>query len=153
MTQKSRKNSKFSTEQSIAYLIRDLTRQFSRTLQKDIAPYGILLGQYHFLRVLWEQDGITQRELAMAVGMKESTTFTALAGMESLELVQRQRDVGDRRKMIVTLTPKGKKLESVLIPLAKAVNNKALQNFSDTETEQLRNLLGKLSRSLHTDDQ
>ena len=153
MTQKSRKNSKFSTEQSIAYLIRDLTRQFSRTLQKDIAPYGILLGQYHFLRVLWEQDGITQRELAMAVGMKESTTFTALAGMESLELVQRQRDVGDRRKMIVTLTPKGKKLESVLIPLAKAVNNKALQNFSDTETEQLRNLLGKLGRSLHTDDQ
>ena len=153
MTQESRKNSKFSTEQSIAYLIRDLTRQFSRTLQKDIAPYGILLGQYHFLRVLWEQDGITQRELAMAVGMKESTTFTALAGMESLELVQRQRDVGDRRKMIVTLTPKGKKLESVLIPLAKAVNNKALQNFSDTETEQLRNLLGKLSRSLHTDDQ
>jgi|TARA_B110000305_G_scaffold95226_1_gene107250 DNA-binding MarR family transcriptional regulator len=153
MTQESRKNSKFSTEQSIAYLIRDLTRQFSRTLQKDIAPYGILLGQYHFLRVLWEQDGITQRELAMAVGMKESTTFTALAGMESLELVQRQRDVGDRRKMIVTLTPKGKKLESVLIPLAKAVNNKALQNFSDTETEQLRNLLGKLSHSLHTDDQ
>ena len=153
MTQKSRKNSKFSTEQSIAYLIRDLTRQFSRTLQKDIAPYGILLGQYHFLRVLWEQDGITQRELAMAVGMKESTTFTALAGMESLELVQRQRDVGDRRKMIVTLTPKGKKLESILIPLAKAVNNKALQNFSDTETEQLRNLLGKLSHGLHTDDQ
>jgi DNA-binding MarR family transcriptional regulator len=153
MTQESRKNSKFSTEQSIAYLIRDLTRQFSRTLQKDIAPYGILLGQYHFLRVLWEQDGITQRELAMAVGMKESTTFTALAGMESLELVQRQRDVGDRRKMIVTLTPKGKKLESVLIPLAKAVNNKALQNFSDTETEQLRNLLGKLSHGLHTDDQ
>jgi DNA-binding MarR family transcriptional regulator len=153
MTQESRKNSKFSTEQSIAYLIRDLTRQFSRTLQKDIAPYGILLGQYHFLRVLWEQDGITQRELAMAVGMKESTTFTALAGMESLELVQRQRDVGDRRKMIVTLTPKGKKLESILIPLAKAVNNKALQNFSDTETEQLRNLLGKLSHSLHTDDQ
>lgn len=153
MTQESRKNSKFSTEQSIAYLIRDLTRQFSRTLQKDIAPYGILLGQYHFLRVLWEQDGITQRELAMAVGMKESTTFTALAGMESLELVQRQRDVGDRRKMIVTLTPKGKKLESVLIPLAKAVNDKALQNFSDTETEQLRNLLGKLSHSLHTDDQ
>ena len=89
----------------------------------------------------------------MAVGMKESTTFTALAGMESLELVQRQRDVGDRRKMIVTLTPKGKKLESVLIPLAKAVNNKALQNFSDTETEQLRNLLGKLSHGLHTDDQ
>jgi len=153
MTQESRKNSKFSTEQSIAYLIRDLTRQFSRTLQKDIAPYGILLGQYHFLRVLWEQDGITQRELAMAVGMKESTTFTALAGMESLELVQRQRDVGDRRKMIVTLTPKGKKLESILIPLAKAVNNKALQNFSDTETEQLRNLLGKLSHGLHTDDQ
>ena len=37
-------------------------------MQDAIADHGILIGQYHFLRVLWEKDEITQRELANAVG-------------------------------------------------------------------------------------
>ena len=71
----------FLTEHSIAFLTREITKNYTRNLQNAIAPYGILIGQYHFLRVLWEKDEITQRELATTVGMKESTTFTALAGM------------------------------------------------------------------------
>ena len=76
------RQSTFPTDHSIAYLAREITRIYTRNLQDAIADHGILIGQYHFLRVLWEKDEITQRELANAVGMKESTTFTALAGME-----------------------------------------------------------------------
>ena len=80
--------STFPTDQSIAYLAREITRIYTRDLQNAIAVHGILIGQYHFLRVLWEKDQITQRELANAVGMKESTTFTALAGMEKQGLLR-----------------------------------------------------------------
>ena len=82
--------STFPTDQSIAYLAREITRIYTRDLQNAIAVHGILIGQYHFLRVLWEKDQITQRELANAVGMKESTTFTALAGMEKQGLLTRK---------------------------------------------------------------
>ena len=95
--------STFLTDHSIAYLAREITRIYTRNLQDAIAKHGILIGQYHFLRVLWEQDEITQRELANAVGMKESTTFTALAGMEKQGLLTRRRDSDDRRKMTVKL--------------------------------------------------
>ena len=102
----------FLTEHSIAFLTREITRNYTRNLQNAIAPYGILIGQYHFLRVLWEKDEITQRELAIAVGMKESTTFTALAGMEKQGLLTRKRDSSDRRKMTVKLTEQGRALKS-----------------------------------------
>ena len=102
------RQSTFPTDHSIAYLAREITRIYTRNLQDAIADHGILIGQYHFLRVLWEKDEITQRELANAVGMKESTTFTALAGMEKQGLLTRKRDSNDRRKMTVRLTDKGR---------------------------------------------
>ncbi len=143
----------FAPGQSIAYLSRDITRLFSRTLKHRIQPHGILIGQYHFLRVLWEGDGITQRELANQVGMKESTTFTALAGMEAKGLVRRSRHPTDRRKMLVWLTPEGRRLKQVLLPIAKDVNDITADVLSADEIGQLRALLIDLKRALEAQSQ
>jgi DNA-binding MarR family transcriptional regulator len=107
-----------------------------------------LIGQYHFLRVLWEKDEITQRELANAVGMKESTTFTALAGMEKQGLLTRKRDSDDRRKMTVKLTDKGRGLKSKLIPIAKAVNDRPLTGLAPEQVSDLKAKLETLRNNL-----
>ena len=138
----------FLTEHSIAFLTREITRNYTRSLQNAIAPYGILIGQYHFLRVLWEKDEITQRELAIAVGMKESTTFTALAGMEKQGLLTRKRDSSDRRKMTVKLTEQGRALKSILIPIAKHVNDQPLTEFDAEDIAQLKRMLEWLRNNL-----
>ena len=140
--------STFLTDHSIAYLAREITRIYTRNLQDAIAEHGILIGQYHFLRVLWEQDGITQRELANAVGMKESTTFTALAGMEKQGLLTRTRDSIDRRKMTIKLTDKGRGLKSKLIPIAKTVNDRPLTAFTPEQLSNLKTGLETLRNNL-----
>lgn len=138
----------FLTEHSIAFLTREITRNYTRNLQNAIAPYGILIGQYHFLRVLWEKDEITQRELAATVGMKESTTFTALAGMEKQGLLTRKRDSDDRRKMTVKLTDKGRGLKPKLIPIAKAVNDRPLTGLTPEQVSDLKAMLEILRNNL-----
>lgn len=138
----------FLTEHSIAFLTREITRNYTRNLQNAIAPYGILIGQYHFLRVLWEKDEITQRELAATVGMKESTTFTALAGMEKQGLLTRKRDSDDRRKMTVKLTDKGRGLKPKLIPIAKAVNDRPLTGLAPEQVTVLKTMLETLRNNL-----
>ena len=138
----------FLTEHSIAFLTREITKNYTRNLHNAIAPYGILIGQYHFLRVLWEKDEITQRELATTVGMKESTTFTALAGMEKQGLLTRKRDSSDRRKMTVKLTEKGRALKSTLIPIAKYVNDQPLTEFNSDDIVQLKRMLERLRNNL-----
>jgi DNA-binding MarR family transcriptional regulator len=148
----SERQSTFLTEHSIAYLAREITRIYTRNLQDAIAEHGILIGQYHFLRVLWEKDEITQRELANAVGMKESTTFTALAGMEKQGLLTRKRDSDDRRKMTVKLTDKGRRLESKLIPIAKAVNDRPLAGLDSEQLSDLKAKLETLRNNLVGDD-
>ena len=140
--------STFLTDHSIAYLAREITRIYTRNLQDAIAEHGILIGQYHFLRVLWEQDGITQRELANAVGMKESTTFTALASMEKQGLLTRTRDSIDRRKMTIKLTDKGRGLKSKLLPIAKTVNDRPLTAFTPEQLSNLKTGLETLRNNL-----
>ena len=67
---------------SSGYLVRDAHRAFQRLLERRIAPYGVTRGQWYFLRVLWNADGLSQRELSMRVGMMEPTTVIALRSME-----------------------------------------------------------------------
>ena len=138
----------FLTDHSIAYLAREITKIYTRNLQNAIAEHGILIGQYHFLRVLWEKDEITPRELDNAVGMKESTTFSALAGIEKQGLLTRTRDSDDRRKMTVKLTDKGRGLKSKLIPIAKAVNDRPLTAFTSEQLSNLRAGLEMLRNNL-----
>lgn len=118
---------------SLSYAVRDLHRAFSRALQARIVTHGVSMGQWFFLRVLWEEDGLTQRELSQRVGMMEPTTVTALNTMESRGLVDRVRNPHDRRKVNIYLTPKGRALRDTLLGCAAEVNDLSVQGVSPTE--------------------
>src|SRR6266849_4951159 len=101
-----RRGAQFSPVQSSGYLVRDAHRAFQHVLEQRIAPFGVTRGQWYFLRVLWIQDGLSQRELSARVGMMEPTTAVALRSMERSQLIRRLRAADDRRKVRVFLTAK-----------------------------------------------
>src|SRR4051812_49258700 len=103
----------FPLEASVGYQLRTTNRMMQRLLQTRIEPYGITLGMWYFLRALWEEDGLTQRELSQRIGTMEPTTLTAIAGMERAGLVTRKRNEQDRRKINVSLTQRGRDLAAV----------------------------------------
>lgn len=130
----------------IGYLVRDVHRAFSRALQARIASHGVSMGQWFFLRALWEEDGLTQRELSQRVGMMEPTTVTALNSMERRGLVERVRNPHDRRKVNIYLTNKGRALRDVLLPTSVDVNDHAVQNIP---VEELTTAITVLQRMIH----
>src|SRR5262245_43535885 len=68
----------FPASHSIARLVRQVYRVFNKAMQIRLDRHGVTLGQWAFLRALWEQDGQTQRELATELGLKESTAMFSL---------------------------------------------------------------------------
>lgn len=133
---------------SVGYQIRATHRALQRYLQLMIEPYDVTIGMWYFLRVLWSEDGLTQRELSKRVGLMEPTTLTAILSMEKKGLVRRVRDKKDRRRMHVHLTPKGRALQPDLIPLAREVVATAVQGFSAIETKRLLASLGQVQRNI-----
>jgi DNA-binding MarR family transcriptional regulator len=134
---------------SIGYQIRATHRVLQRFLQFKIEPHGITPGMWYFLRALWHEDGLTQRELSSRVGTMEPTTLSAILVMEKEGLVRRVRNPDDRRKWHIHLTPKGRGLKPKLLPLAREVVDTAVQNLSRGEVAQLLKSLAQVQKSLN----
>src|SRR5487761_2729777 len=75
----------------LAHLVKDATRALLGALQMRLTQHSVSLGQWTFLRILWESNGITQRELSELAGVMEPTTFTAVTAMAKLGYVTRRK--------------------------------------------------------------
>ena len=91
----------------LAHLVKDATRALVRALQMRLAEHAVSFGHWTYLRILWEGDGLTQRELSEQAGVTEPTTFSALKAMERLGYIRRRRR-RDRKQVDILLTPKGR---------------------------------------------
>lgn len=128
--------------------VREAHRAIARALQTRIADHGVSMGQWYFLRALWEEDGLTQRELSQRVGMMEPTTVTALNNLERCDLVQRVRNPHDRRKLNIYLTPKGKAMRADILPCAEEIEEAAAQGISPDELAVTVSVLRRVSANL-----
>lgn len=125
----------------MAHLVKDASRSFLRSLQARLARHEVTLGHWTFLRILWERDGITQRELSQEAGLMEPTTVVALRGMEELGYITRERLPDNRKNIYVFLSAKGKALKKKLVPLAEEVNALAVRGLHAADVETTRRSL------------
>jgi MarR family transcriptional regulator, organic hydroperoxide resistance regulator len=137
----------------LAHLVKDATRALVRALQMRLAGHAVSFGHWTFLRILWEADGLTQRELSEQAGVMEPTTFSALKAMERLGYVVRRKRGGDRKKMYVFLTPKGRHLRDRLVPLAEEVNCIAVRGVRLADIATSRSVLFAIIENLARDEQ
>src|SRR5260370_17138127 len=110
----------------LAHLVRDATRGLLRAMQMRLTKYGVSFGHWAFLRILWERDGLTQRELSVEAGLMEPTTYSALTAMEKLGYITRRRMRDNRKNVYVFLTPEGKALRRKPSPPPQPATEPAL---------------------------
>lgn len=134
--------------ESVGYQVRLTNRLIQKLLQQTIEPYGVTLGMWYFLRALWHEDGLTQRELSHIVGTMEPTTLSAIKSMEQSGLVERTRNAEDRRKINIHLTAKGLALKDELLPMAKQVVQTSVKGFSDREFRTFLQLLNAIQANI-----
>jgi DNA-binding MarR family transcriptional regulator len=117
----------------LAHLVKDATRGLIRALTMRLAEHQVAFGHWAFLRILWETDGLTQRELSLQAGVMEPTTFAAIKAMEKLGYVARKQMPSSRKNVYVFLTPAGRALKEKLVPLAEEVNRIAVRGVGAAE--------------------
>jgi DNA-binding MarR family transcriptional regulator len=135
-------------EESLGYLVRDTHKHFARLLQSRIEPHGISLGQWYFLRALWQGDGLTQAELGNRAGTMSPTTVSVLNGLERMGLVERRRHPTDRRKFNVYLTKRGRQLERAMLPCAREANDVAVGDISPEDLHRAFEVLRQVRTNL-----
>ncbi|MET4104068.1 MULTISPECIES: MarR family winged helix-turn-helix transcriptional regulator [Rhodobacterales] len=140
------------SNERIARLVRLAARGFNRALQLRLQTENVTFGQWIFLRILWQEDGLSQRELSDRAHLTEPTAHTALIRMEELGYIVRRNVEGNKRRQHAFLTAKGQRLRDLLEPLALEANDMALSGLSENEQNVLRKALTLMIRNLDEDE-
>jgi len=136
----------------LAHLVKDASRAFVRALQSRLSSHGVPFGHWTFLRILWETDGLTQRELSEQAGVMAPTTFAAVTAMEKLGLVERQQRPENKKNTHVYLTAEGRALKDKLVPLAEEVNEISVTGLSERDIKVARKVLLTIIENLADDE-
>ena len=136
----------------LAHLVRDAARAFQKSLQTRLARHQVAFGHWTFLRILWETDNLTQKELSERAGVMEPTTFAAMKAMEALGYIVRRQLPDNRKNVYVHLTAKGRALKRKLVPLAIDTNHVAVKNISPQDVQTARQVLLAMIENLAADE-
>lgn len=142
----------FYREERIAHLTRLCARGFNRALTRRLAEHGISFGQWVFLRILWKEEGLTQKQLSELANLTEPTVHTALNKLEQQGIITRRTKAGNKRKQHIYLSKPGRDLQEVLEPLAVEANDTALRGIDPDERERFRQMLIVILANLECDE-
>lgn len=121
---------------------------FSRGLRLELAKEDVSFGQFVHMERLWEQDGLTQKELSRRVGVEMASSTAILAELEARGFVRRQRNEKDRRAINVFLTAAGEALKPRLLACAARVNARARSALPKETIEPLLAALERMTAEL-----
>ncbi|MBF0247026.1 MAG: MarR family transcriptional regulator [Alphaproteobacteria bacterium] len=137
-------------EKTPANVVNHLARVMTQALNDQLKAHGVAPGQMPVLMCLWEQDGLTQRELYERVKIEQATMSNTLKRMERDCLIYREPDPNDRRSMRIHLTGMARQLEDDITAKAKQVNKAAFDGIKKKERKQVLDLLGRMIENLET---
>ncbi|GAB3064750.1 MarR family transcriptional regulator [Virgibacillus ainsalahensis] len=110
--------------------------------------YPITSPQFVALQWLLEEGDLTIGELSNKLSLAFSTTTDLVDRMEKNELVERIRDMKDRRVVRIHVLNKGEKIIREVIEKRREYLGEVLEKFSEEQTENLSELLDILYKEM-----
>lgn len=138
-------------ETRTGFLISQIKQVQGRVFQRLLSQCGVDEfngAQGNLLYLLWQADQVPISDLVRRSGLAKNTLTAMLARMEDDGLVVRQPDSGDRRQVIVSLTPKARSLEKKYDQVSQQMNQVFYQGLTQEDAQVLDGLLDRVLGNL-----
>ncbi len=140
----------FVLDESVGFLINrtavNLKRELLRGFRREGHP--VTAEQWAILNRLWEQEGLSQVQLAERT-LNDKPNVTRMVGvLEANGLIYRRPSNSDGRAFEVYLTPDGKRIKDELIELAVEVLDRALRGLDEDDIAHLKRVLERIDANL-----
>jgi DNA-binding MarR family transcriptional regulator len=140
--------SRSGARETIGWRVNLLARLMAQALKARTADRGVLPGQYPLLAALWEEDGLTQKQLVERVAIDQSTSAHTLKRMERDGLLVRSPCETDGRAVRHWLTPHGRAIRAEIAEAVAAVNADTLAGLPPEEVARLVETLDAMIANL-----
>lgn len=95
---------------SLAYDLHVLVRVLDRSAEVRLAPFGISYARYLAMVIVSDHPGLTQRDLAGALGQSEPTASRTAGALADAGLLEITRTPGGGNRRVLALTDPGRDL-------------------------------------------
>jgi DNA-binding MarR family transcriptional regulator len=133
---------------NFGFLLKDVSRLFSRNFERHCAEIGLTLAQCRVLGYLQRNDGLSQARLAELTDSDPMTLGRLLVRMEAGALVERGPDPCDGRAHRLSLGPKASPLLAEIWRLSARTREDALTGLDAADRGQLLALLQRVRDNL-----
>lgn len=116
---------------------KEVIRQYRMPLEELKLTYT----QYLVMMVLWEREGMTERELGKIVHFDSGTLATLLKRLDKQGYINRVRLENNERKLFLSLTEQGEALKDKALKVPVAIQG--CIDLSEDELQLLKQLLNK----------
>ncbi len=140
----------FKLDNQLCFRLYTASRLLSQAYHPLLSEHGLTYPQYLVLLVLWEKDAQPVNDIAKRLFLETNTVTPLLQRMEKEGILVRRKGEKDARQMIVSLTDKGKELQTKLAEVPFIVGSSVLYESVTPETtpelfRMLDDIIGKLS--------
>ena len=151
MTTKSEQK-EFSSNESIGYLTSVAYRSINKRLSNNLKLLGIKLSaeQYGLLKRLWQEEGLTQLDLAKLTSKDKPSITRLLNNLEKKKFITRKVNEEDKRCNKIYLTKSGRMLEKTCIKIAGQTVEEATNSIKTNEVETCKKVLAQICDNLVT---
>lgn len=139
----------FTALTSIGYLISQIQAVLRAELEALFEREDISFSQWRVLMCLRDGMGGTCAEISRELSHDKGSMTRLVDQLEGRGLLKRNRDVADRRVVLLSLTSAGRAAVNRLVAKVAAYYNERLERFSPQEVKALVALLTKLQASVH----
>lgn len=133
-------------DHQVCFSLYAASRASTSAYRHALASVGLTYPQYLALLALWEEDGLTVRQLGDRLHLDSGTLSPLLARLENAGLVARSRSADDGRSVHVHLTESGEKLRAEAETIQCSLLGRL--DMSEEDLLQLRTLAQRLVDSL-----
>lgn len=138
-------------DNQLCFRLYTASRLITQAYHPLLEEIGLTYPQYLVMMVLWEQDNMPVNDIAKRLYLETNTVTPLLKRMEAEGFIARRKGEKDARQVIVSLTPKGRKLEDkascVPFQVGQAVACRSITEKTAPELfHTLDDLIGTLSK-------
>jgi len=136
-------------DDNIIYQTGSFTKTFLEQMEQafDVAGFNITAEQFNLLTLLWYEDGLSQQQLADAVGRDKTTVSRVLDRMVKRDLVKKVSGQ-DKRERLIYLTSHGKANQQQLVTISGSLYMKVIQDIPAKQLLQAINTLHTMKKNL-----
>lgn len=133
---------------SLGRLVYLTAQEIKNFAEKLLKPYDLTLEQFHLLKHMSRDSGMSQRQLGDLVNKTPANITRILDRLEQKNLIIRRSNPEDRRGTHVFLTTRGSRLIEEVFAIFESFSSQLTQGTTEREQQITKNVLKTIGRNI-----